>query len=389
MRPATLVPRRATRPVRVGRLTIGGDAPVAIQSMTKTDTRDVDATLRQIEQMEAVGCEVIRMAVPDAEAAAAVTEIRKRTKAVLVADIHFQFRLALAVLDSGIDKLRLNPGNIGDADKVRQVVKKAQACKVPIRIGVNAGSLERHLLEKYGYPTPEGMCESALFHVKILEEFDFRDIIISLKASSVNMTVAAYRLLAKQVDYPFHLGITEAGTQFSGTIKSSIGLGMLLAEGIGDTIRVSLAADPCEEVRVGYDILKSLEIRARGPMIIACPTCGRLEVDLFKIVGEIEQQTAHIQDPISVAVMGCAVNGPGEAKVADLGVACGRGNGVLYRDGHAFRRVSEEAIVPELIKEIEAYIADRNAGRPTEPAEKLELAENSNIVTLAPSSATD
>ncbi|HEV8383434.1 MAG TPA: flavodoxin-dependent (E)-4-hydroxy-3-methylbut-2-enyl-diphosphate synthase [Candidatus Acidoferrales bacterium] len=384
-----LAPRRVTRPVRVGGLTIGGDAPVAIQSMTKTDTRDVDATLRQIEQMEAVGCEVIRMAVPDAEAAAAVTEIRKRTKAVLVADIHFQFRLALAVLDSGIDKLRLNPGNIGDADKVRQVVKKAQACNVPIRIGVNAGSLERHLLEKYGYPTPEGMCESALFHIKILEEFDFRDIIISLKASSVNMTVAAYRLLAKQVDYPFHLGITEAGTQFSGTIKSSIGLGMLLAEGIGDTIRVSLAADPCEEVRVGYDILKSLEIRARGPMIIACPTCGRLEVDLFKIVGEIEQQTAHIQEPISVAVMGCAVNGPGEAKVADLGVACGRGNGVLYRDGHAFRRVPEEAIVPELIKEIEAYIADRKAGRPTEPAEKLELPENSSIVTLAPSSATD
>jgi (E)-4-hydroxy-3-methylbut-2-enyl-diphosphate synthase len=377
------------RPVRVGRLTIGGDAPVAIQSMTKTDTRDVDATLRQIEQMDAVGCEVIRMAVPDAEAAAAVTEIRKRTSAVLVADIHFQYRLALAVLDSGIDKLRLNPGNIGDADKVRQVVKKAQACKVPIRIGVNAGSLERHLLEKYGYPTPEGMCESALFHVKILEEFDFRDIIISLKASSVNMTVAAYRMLATQVDYPFHLGITEAGTQFSGTIKSSIGLGMLLAEGIGDTIRVSLAADPCEEVRVGYDILKSLEIRARGPMIIACPTCGRLEVDLFKIVGEIEQQTAHIKEPISVAVMGCAVNGPGEAKVADLGVACGRGNGVLYRDGHAFRRVPEDAIVPELIKEIEAYIADRNAGRPTEPAEKLELPENSSIVTLAPNSATD
>jgi (E)-4-hydroxy-3-methylbut-2-enyl-diphosphate synthase len=389
MRPATLIPRRVTRPVRVGNLTIGGDAPVAVQSMTKTDTRDVDATLRQIEQMEAVGCELIRMAVPDAEAAAAVVEIRKRTKAVLVADIHFQFRLALAVLDAGIDKLRINPGNIGDADKVRQVVKKAQACKVPIRIGVNAGSLERHLLEKYGYPTPEGMCESALFHVKILEEFDFRDIIISLKASSVNMTVAAYRLLAKQVDYPFHLGITEAGTQFSGTIKSSIGLGMLLAEGIGDTIRVSLAADSCEEVRVGYDILKSLEIRARGPMIIACPTCGRLEVDLFKIVGEIEQQTAHIQEPISVAVMGCAVNGPGEAKVADLGVACGRGNGVLYRDGHAFRRVSEEDIVPELIKEIEAYIADRNAGRPTEPAEKLELPDNSNIVTLAPSSATD
>lgn len=236
MRHPALHPRRETRPVRVGKYSIGGDAPVAVQSMTKTDTRDVDATLRQIEELEKAGCEIVRMAVPDAEAAAAVAQIRKRTQATLVADIHFQYRLALAVLDAGIDKLRINPGNIGDAGKVRQVVRKAKACGVPMRIGVNAGSLERHLLEKYGYPTPEGMVESALFHVKILEELDFRDIIISLKASSVNMTVAAYRLLARQVDYPFHLGITEAGTQFSGTIKSAIGLGMLLAEGIGDTL---------------------------------------------------------------------------------------------------------------------------------------------------------
>jgi len=374
--------------VHVGKYVIGGDAPIAVQSMTKTDTRDVDATLCQIEEMEKAGCEIVRMAVPDAEAAAAVAKIRKRTQATLVADIHFQYRLALAVLDAGIDKLRINPGNIGDANKVREVVKKAKSCGVPIRIGVNAGSLERHLLEKYGYPTPEGMVESALFHVKILEEFDFRDIIISLKASSVNMTVAAYRLLAKQVDYPFHLGITEAGTQFSGTIKSSIGLGMLLAEGIGDTIRVSLAADPVEEVRVGYDILKALEIRARGPMIIACPTCGRLEVDLFKIVGEIEKHTSHIQESLHLAVMGCAVNGPGEAKTSNLGVACGRGNGVIYRDGKAIRRVPEDQIVPELVKEIERYIADQRAGRPTTPQKALEPSAE-GLVSLTPAGASD
>lgn len=388
MRHSALTPRRVTRPVRVGKYVIGGDAPIVVQSMTKTDTRDVDATLRQIEEMEKAGCEIVRMAVPDAEAAAAVAQIRKRTQAVLVADIHFQYRLALAVLDAGIDKLRINPGNIGDANKVREVVKKAKARGVPIRIGVNAGSLERHLLEKYGYPTPEGMVESALFHVKILEELGFRDIIISLKASSVNMTVAAYRLLAKQVDYPFHLGITEAGTQFSGTIKSAIGLGMLLAEGIGDTIRVSLAADPVEEVRVGYDILKALEIRARGPMIIACPTCGRLEVDLFKIVGEIEKHTAHIQESLHLAVMGCAVNGPGEAKTSNLGVACGRGNGVIYRDGKAIRRVPEDQIVSELVKEIELYIADQKAGRPTEPQHTVP-APTEGLVSLASSGTND
>lgn len=386
MRHPALHPRRKTRPVRVGRYTIGGDAPIVVQSMTKTDTRDVDATLRQIEQLEAAGCEIIRMAVPDAEAARAVAEIRKRTQAALVADIHFQYRLALAVLDAGIDKLRINPGNIGDAEKVRAVVKKAQACGVPIRIGVNAGSLERHLLEKYGYPTPEAMVESALEHVRILEELDFRDIIISLKASSVNMTVAAYRLLASQVDYPFHLGITEAGTQFSGTVKSAIGLGILLAEGIGDTLRVSLAADPVEEVRAAYEILKALEIRARGPMIIACPTCGRLEVDMFKIVEEIERQTAHIHEPLHLAVMGCAVNGPGEARSAHVGVACGRGNGVIYRDGKAIRRVPEDRIVPELVKEIESYIADRKAGRPTAPEQELPLPAE-GLVGIAPSSS--
>ena len=352
-------PRRKTRKVRVGRLMVGGEAAITVQSMTKTDTRDVEATLAEVHKMEEAGCEIIRLAVPDVEAAKALAEIRRRTDAVLVADIHFQYKLALMALDAGIHKLRINPGNIGDAEKVRRVVRKAEECKVPIRIGVNAGSLERRLIEKYGYPTPEAMVESAQYHIGLLEELGFCDTIISLKSSNVKLTVAAYRLLATRCDYPFHLGITEAGTQHSGTIKSSIGLGMLLAEGIGDTIRVSLATDPVEEVRVGYEILKALELRSRGLVVIACPTCGRLEVDLFKIAGEIEQATAHIRYPVSLAVMGCAVNGPGEAREADLGVACGRGNGVIYREGKAVRRVSEADIVPELVNEIERYVAEK------------------------------
>jgi (E)-4-hydroxy-3-methylbut-2-enyl-diphosphate synthase len=363
-------PRRKTRAVKVGRLTIGGDAAIAVQSMTKTDTRDVDKTVAQIQQLEAAGCEIVRMAVPDLEAAQALPEIRKRCPdSVLVSDIHFQYKFALMALDAGIDKLRINPGNIGDADKVRLVVRRAQEQKVPIRIGVNAGSLERRLLEKYGYPTPEAMVESALYHVQILEDLGFTDTVISLKASNVKMTVAAYRLLSRQVDYPLHLGITEAGTQFAGTIKSSVGLGLLLGEGIGDTIRVSLATDPVEEVRVGFELLKALELRSRGPVVVACPTCGRLEVDLFKIAGQIEAATKHIKQPLHLAVMGCAVNGPGEAREADLGVAAGRGNGMIYREGKAIRRVKEEEIVPAFLEEIERFLADKAAGRNTAPAE--------------------
>ncbi len=379
-------PRRKTRPVKVGRLTIGGDAPVVVQSMTKTDTRDVGKTVEQIQQMEAAGCELVRLAVPDIEAAKALGEIRKCCPgSLLVSDIHFQYKFALMALDAGIDKLRINPGNIGDADKVRVVVRRAQEQKVPIRIGVNAGSLERRLLEKYGFPTPEAMVESALYHIRILEDLGFADTVISLKASNVKLTVAAYRLLAKQVDYPLHLGITEAGTQFSGTVKSCVGMGMLLAEGIGDTIRVSLATDPVEEVRVAYEMLKALELRSRGPVIIACPTCGRLEVDLFKIAGEIEQATSHVRSPLSVAVMGCAVNGPGEAREADLGVAAGRGNGMIYREGKAIRRVKEQEIVPALLEEIERYVADKAAGVNTVPNE-VESEPNSGndrpLVTL-------
>ena len=363
-------PRRKTRAVQVGRLTMGGNAAIVVQSMTKTDTREVGKTVEQIQQMEAAGCEMARLAVPDIEAAKALAEIRKRCPdSILVSDIHFQYKFALMALDAGMDKLRINPGNIGDAEKVRMVVRRAQEQKVPIRIGVNAGSLERRLLEKYGYPTPESMVESALYHLRILEELGFTDTVVSLKASNVKLCVSAYRLLAKQVDYPFHLGITEAGTQFTGTVKSCVGMGMLLAEGIGDTIRVSLATDPVEEVRVAYEMLKALELRSRGPVVIACPTCGRLEVDLFKIAAEIEKATAHIKVPVSLAVMGCAVNGPGEAREADLGVAAGRGNGMIYREGKAIRRVSEAEIVPALLEEIERFVADKAAGIDTTPAE--------------------
>lgn len=363
-------PRRKTRSVKIGCLTIGGDAAIAVQSMTKTDTRDVAKTVEQIHQMEAAGCEIVRLAVPDLEAAQALPKIRQRCpESILVSDIHFQYKFALMALDAGIDKLRINPGNIGDADRVRLVVRRAQEQKVPIRIGVNAGSLERRLLDKYGYPTPEAMVESALYHVQILEELGFTDTVISLKASNVKLTVAAYRLLARQVDYPLHLGITEAGTQFSGTVKSCVGMGMLLADGIGDTIRVSLATDPVEEVRVAFEMLKALELRSRGPVVIACPTCGRLEVDLFKIAREIEQAIAHVKTPFTLAVMGCAVNGPGEAREADLGVAAGRGNGVIYRQGKAIRRVKEEEIVPALLEEVERFVADKATGLNTAPQE--------------------
>src|SRR5437879_1684450 len=356
-------PRRKTRPVKVGRLVMGGDAPIVVQSMTKTDTRHVEKTVEQARQMEAAGCEIVRMAVPDIEAAKALAEIRRRLPdSILVSDIHFQYKFALMALDAGMDKLRINPGNIGDAEKVRMVVRRAQEQKVPIRIGVNAGSLERRLLEKYGFPTPEAMVESAEYHIKILEDLGFTDTIVSLKSSNVKLTVAAYRLFSERFDYPLHLGVTEAGTQFSGTVKSCVGMGMLLAEGIGDTIRVSLATDPVEEVRVAYELLKSLELRSRGPVVIACPTCGRLEVDLFKIAKEIEQATAHIKMPLSLAVMGCAVNGPGEAREADLGVAAGRGNGMIYREGKAIRRVREAEIVPALLEEIERFVRDKTAG---------------------------
>jgi len=346
--------KRVTKAVMVRDIQIGGGAPVVVQSMTKTDTTDVDGTIRQIEEMVTAGCEIVRIAVPDDDAAAAMKEIRKRTEVPLVADIHFHYKLALKVLDAGIDKLRINPGNIGHIDRVREVVRAAEARKVPIRIGVNGGSLEKDLLKKYGTATPEAMVESGMRHIQILEDLGFSDIIISLKASDVNRMVEAYRLMAAKVDYPLHLGVTEAGTPFGGTIKSAIGLGVLLHDGIGDTIRVSLAAEPHEEVRVGWEILKSLELRKRGVTVVACPTCGRLDIDNFvEIVTEVESRLAHVQEPLHLSIMGCAVNGPGEAHDSQLGITFGRNVGMIFKDGVPMRRVSGEDIVEEFVKEVE------------------------------------
>ena len=352
---------RQTRAVKVKNLQVGGGAPVSVQSMTKTDTTDVAGTVRQIEEMVAAGCEIVRVAVPDKESALALKEIRRLVPEVpLVADIHFHYKLALLALEAGVDKLRLNPGNIGAHERVREVVRAAAAQKVPIRIGVNGGSLEKDLLKKYGTATPEAMVESAQRHVRILEDLDFQDIIISLKASDVHRTVAAYRLLAQQVDYPLHLGVTEAGTPFGGTIKSAIGLGILLHEGIGDTIRVSLAAEPQEEVRVAWEILKSLELRKRGVTVVACPTCGRLDVDNFvEIVTEIERRLAHVEEPLHLSIMGCAVNGPGEAHDSQLGVTFGRGVGMIFKDGKPLRKVAGEDIVEAFVAETEKLLSEK------------------------------
>ena len=360
---------RKSRPVQIKHVQIGGGAPVAIQSMTKTDTSDVGATVAQIEEMVRAGCEIVRLAVPDNDAAVALKEIRKRVPEVpLVADIHFHYKLALMALEAGIDKLRLNPGNIGAHERVREVVRAAQSQKVPIRIGVNGGSLEKDLLKKYGTATPEAMVESALRHIQILEDLDFTDIIISLKASDVHRTVAAYRLLAEKVDYPFHLGVTEAGTSFTGTVKSSIGLGILLHEGIGDTIRVSLAAEPQEEVRVAWEIVKSLGLRTRGVTVVACPTCGRLDVDNFVgIVEEIERRLAHIEEPLHLSIMGCAVNGPGEAHDSQLGITFGRGVGMIFKDGVPMRKVAGENIVEAFVMETEKLLAEGDAAKRAEP----------------------
>src|SRR5215207_8850457 len=346
--------KRVSRAVKVRDIQIGGGAPVAVQSMTKTDTTDVDGTLRQIEEMVKAGCKIVRFAVLTAEAVSAKYAIFKRTNVPLVAAIHFHYTLARKTLDAGVDKLRINPGNIGHIDRVREVVRAAEAQKVPIRIGVNGGSLEKDLLKKYGSATPEAMVESGMRHVRILEDLGFSDTIISLKASDVNRMVAAYRLMAEKVDYPLHLGVTEAGTPFGGTIKSAMGLGILLHEGIGDTIRVSLAAEPHEEVRVGWEILKSLELRKRGVTVVACPTCGRLDIDNFvEIVTEVERRLAHVEEPLHLSIMGCAVNGPGEAHDSQLGITFGRNVGMIFKDGVPMRRVSGEDIVEEFVKEVE------------------------------------
>jgi len=346
------IPRRKTQQIKVGDVAIGGGAPIVVQSMTKTDTRDKRATLRQIRNLEKAGCEIVRLAIPDKEAVEAFSEIKKKARIPMIADIHFDHRLALLCLENGADGLRINPGNIGSKAKVREVVEAARGRNVPIRIGVNSGSLEKQLLRKHGSATPEAMVESALRHVRMLEDLNFTQIKISLKASDVIRTVCAYRLLAERVDYPFHAGITEAGSLIPGTVKSSVGLALILREGLADTIRVSLTAAPEEEVRVGYLILSSLDIRRRGPNVIACPVCGRCEVDLFRIASRIEKELASIPSLIDVAVMGCMVNGPGEAKEADIGLACGRGAGVIFKKGKLLRRVDEKNLINEFLEEV-------------------------------------
>lgn len=343
---------KSTRQISVGNVKIGGGAPCSVQSMCNTDTRDVGATLEQIRRLAAAGCEIVRCAVPDMVAAEALGQIKAQSAIPVIADIHFDYRLALKVLDGGIDGLRLNPGNIGERWKVAEVVRAAASRQVPIRIGVNAGSLEKELLEKYGHPTAEAMVESALGHVRILEDLGYDQIKISLKASDVSKTVAAYRLLSAAVDYPLHIGITEAGTIFSGTIKSAVGLGILLADGIGDTLRVSLTGDPVDEVRVGFEILKCLGLRQHGINLVSCPTCGRCQIDLIPVAEEVERRLRDVEAPLTVAVMGCIVNGPGEAREADFGIAGGKGEGLLFRHGQVVRKVPEGQLADALVDEV-------------------------------------
>ena len=348
--------RKTTKQITVGTVKIGGGAPVAVQSMCNTDTRDASKTLEQISHLEQAGCEIVRLAVPDSDAAQSLGSIRKGTKIPLIADIHFDYRLALEAVKQGVDGLRINPGNIGGKDKVSEVVRACKEKGIPIRIGVNAGSLEKQLLEKYGHPTPEAIVESAFGHIRILEDLDYRNIKVSLKASDVITTVQSYRLFSEKSDYPLHIGISEAGTLFSGTVKSSVGLGILLAEGIGDTMRVSLTADPVEEVRVAWEILKSLKLRQRGVNIISCPTCGRTEIDIIGLAQEVEKRLGHIKEPITVAVMGCVVNGPGEAREADAGIAGGKGVGLLFKYGEIVKKLSEEDLADALVREVEEIV---------------------------------
>ncbi|MBU2551792.1 MAG: flavodoxin-dependent (E)-4-hydroxy-3-methylbut-2-enyl-diphosphate synthase [Proteobacteria bacterium] len=344
--------RKPTRMVRLGGIEIGGGRPVVVQSMTNTDTRNAEATLGQIERLTEAGCEIVRVAVPDDRAAHALGAIKAGSRIPVIADIHFDHRLALTALEQGVDGLRINPGNIGGRTEVEKVAAAARTRGVPIRVGVNAGSLQIDLLEQHGRPTPEAMVESALREIAQLEAVGFDDIKVSLKSSDVLETVAAYRLMAERSDRPLHLGVTEAGTLIAGTVKSALGIGILLNEGIGDTIRVSLTRDPVEEVRVAYEILRALDLRHRGPEIISCPTCGRCEIDLFTLVEDVERRLAGVLDPIKVAVMGCVVNGPGEARQAKVGIAGGRGQGILFREGEMIRKVPEADLADALAAEV-------------------------------------
>ena len=382
-----MMTRRKTRKIKVGNLFIGGNSPISVQSMTKTDTRDIRTTVDQIKRLERAGCEIVRLAVPDMEAAKALGKIKRRVHIPLVADIHFNYRLAIEAIAQGVDKIRINPGNIGSREKVGAIAKAARGAKIPIRVGVNAGSLklplpsrtlrtnldESDISHRRGTSKAKNMVASALQYVKILEKQNFHQIVISLKASDVPTTIQAYRLISKKTDYPLHLGITEAGSEFSGTIKSALGIGVLLCEGIGDTIRVSLTASPEEEVRVGYEILKALNLRSIGPEVISCPTCSRCQIDLIKITNRVEKKLeslfrqksiiAGVQPsrfyPLKVAIMGCVVNGPGEAREADVGIAGGKGVGLLFRRGKIIKKVKEKEMINVLMEEIEREIRRR------------------------------
>ena len=350
--------RRPTRQIHVGKVAIGGGAPISVQSMTNTKTTDTEATVAQIRALQAAGCDIVRLAVPDMEAAKHLGNILRQVTVPLVADIHLDYKLALEAIHQGIHALRLNPGNIGGEEKVRAVVEAAKEAGIPIRIGVNAGSLDKKILKKYGGVTPEALVESAMEHVRILEALDFHDMKISLKAHDVPLTIAAYRLMSQTVDYPLHLGITEAGTVNTGIIKSAVGIGALLAEGIGDTFRISLTGDPVVEVRVANEILKSLGLKEYGPTLVACPTCGRTSIDLPAIAAQVEEKLRDIEEPIEVAVMGCVVNGPGEARGADVGIAGGNGEGLIFRKGEIVRKVPEADLVNELFQEIDQILEE-------------------------------
>ncbi|MDH4330207.1 MAG: flavodoxin-dependent (E)-4-hydroxy-3-methylbut-2-enyl-diphosphate synthase [Candidatus Moranbacteria bacterium] len=351
-----MIKRKKTKKIKIGNVYIGGNAPVAVQSMCNTDTRDVKATVAQIKELTQAGCEIIRIAVPDIEAAKAIGAIKKQISIPLVADIHFSADLAMEAIRQGIDKLRINPGNIGSEEKVAMLVKECKKKKIPIRIGVNAGSLEKDILKKYkGKVTAKGMVESAMKHIKILESHNFKNIAISLKAADIERTVEAYRLLSKKVNYPLHIGVTEAGTSFRGTVMSSVGLGILLYDGIGDTLRVSLTADPVEEIRVAFEILKSLGLRKRGISITSCPTCGRTEIDLISLAKKVEKALEGVDKEMRVAVMGCVVNGPGEAREADLAIVGGKNVGLIVKKGEILRKVPEKDLLKEFLKEVEKF----------------------------------
>jgi (E)-4-hydroxy-3-methylbut-2-enyl-diphosphate synthase len=355
-----MITRRKTKQIRIGTVAIGGDAPITVQSMTNTDTRQVEETVAQIMRLEAAGCELIRVAVVDMEAALAIRAIRDLIHIPLIADIHFDHRLAVASMENGAQAIRINPGNIGGAGKLAKVVDAAKTHGVPIRVGVNSGSLEKDILKKHGHPTPMALVESALRNVELLESQGFHEIKISIKSSDPLATVEAYRLLAGRCDYPFHLGVTEAGGLIAGTVKSSVALGILLYEGIGDTFRISLTRDPVEEIRVGYEILRSLNIRHRGPELISCPTCGRCQVNLFNLADEVEHHIQTMKTPLKIAVMGCVVNGPGEAKEADIGVAGGKGVGIIFKKGRLYKKVAENELLDVFLKELDAMAQEKN-----------------------------